>query len=76
VRRELLTRNPFGTLKSSAIAADRSRYVTPEETTTILDACPSLRWRVLFGLARLAGLRTPSETHRLTWADVDWDRKR
>jgi len=42
----------------------------------ILDACPDVRWRVLFGLARLAGLRTPSETHRLVWDDVDWERRR
>jgi len=27
-------------------------------------------------LARLAGLRTPSETHILTWGEVDWDRAR
>jgi hypothetical protein len=49
VRRELLKRNPFASLKSSAIAADRGRYVTPEEATAILDACPSLRWRVSSG---------------------------
>src|SRR5262249_17913031 len=76
VERDLLSRNPFKSLKSSAVAADRGRYVTPEEAAAVLDACGDLRWRVLFGLARLAGLRTPSETHRLTWADVDWDRRR
>ena len=30
----------------------------------------------MFGLARFAGLSVPSESHRLTWADVDWSRKR
>ncbi len=32
--------------------------------------------RTLIGLGRLAGLRTSSETHLLTWADVDFDRSR
>lgn len=31
---------------------------------------------MLFGLARYAGLRIPSESHRLTWADVDFERAR
>ena len=76
VDRELIDRNPFRKLKSSVLAANRDRYVTADEAGKILDACHSPMWRVLFGLARFAGLRTPSETHRLTWADVDWSRKR
>ncbi len=76
VERELLSVNQFRKLASRAIAADRDRYVTPDEAETILAACPNVRWRALFGLARLAGLRVPSETHILTWADVDWDRAR
>lgn len=76
VDREPITRNPFRKLKSSVLAANRDRYVTPEEAGTILGGCHAPQWRVLFGLARFAGLRTPSETHRLTWADVDWERKR
>ena len=76
VDRELIDRNPFRNLKSSVLAASRDRYVSPDEAAQILFACHSHQWRVLFGLARFAGLRTPSETHRLTWADVDWARKR
>jgi len=73
VERELLSSNPFRRLKTGVIAAERNRYVTPDETVKILDACPSVQWRTLLGLCRLAGLRCPSETHRLTWADVDWE---
>ena len=76
VDRELIGNSPFRKLKSSVVAANRDRYVSPDEAGAILTACPSHDWRVLFGLARFAGLRTPSETHRLTWADVDWARKR
>jgi integrase len=76
VGRGLLPRNPFGRLASSAIAADRSRYITPADTDTLIATCPNVQWRTLVGLARLAGLRTPSESHRLTWADVDWSRRR
>lgn len=76
VNRELIHRNPFAKLKSSAIAATRERIVTLEETERLLAAAPSLQWRLLIGLARYAGLRVDSESHRLTWSDVDWERRR
>ncbi len=38
----------------------------------MLNACPDAEWRVMFALARFGGLRTPSETLRLRWADIDW----
>ena len=55
---------------------DREYFVTREQATTVLDACPNIQWRALVGLARLAGLRVPSETRLLTWASVDWGRGR
>jgi len=76
VERELIARNPFAKLKSAAVSGTEDRYVTPEEAERILECCPNLQWRVLFGLARWAGLRCPSETHSLTWRDVDWERGR
>ena len=76
VDRELIHRSPLGKLKSSAIAAKRDRDISQEETERLLAACPSLQWRVLVGLTRYAGLRCDSETHGVTWADVDWERRR
>ena len=76
VDRELIGRNPFAKLKSSSVAANRDRYVSPDEAAKFLDECHSVQWKLVFGLARFAGLRVPSESHRLTWADVDWARKR
>ena len=35
-----------------------------------------LRLKLVFALARYAGLRTPSETHLLTWSDVNWQHNR
>ncbi len=76
VERELMNANPFRKLTSTAVSAERDRYITPKEADSILDKCPDIRWKVLFGLARFAGLRVPSETHLLTWGDVDWQRGR
>jgi len=76
VERGLIQQSPVRNLKSGVIAAANDRYVTPEEADNVLAACPNARWRLLFGLARFAGLRTPSETHLLAWGDVDWERRR
>ncbi len=76
VDRELIKRNPFSKLKSASIAANRDRHVSLNESIQILEACPNLQWRLLFSLNRFAGLRCSSETHGVTWRDVDWDRRR
>jgi integrase len=76
VRRKLILDNPFALLKSGPTASKYSRYVTPDEIDRVIDACPNAEWRLLFGLARYAGLRIPSESHLLTWADVDFERAR
>ena len=76
VDRELIRRNPFAKLKSAAIAARRDHFVSSEQTAKLLKNCPDLQWTVLIGLARYAGLRCPSETHGVTWRDVDWSQHR
>jgi len=71
VHREVLLKSPFGHLKGGVTPSRNNRYVTPEETEALLAAAPDAEWALLIGLARLAGLRTPSETSLLTWDDVD-----
>ncbi len=70
-----LVANPFRKLKSTSLAATARHYVTPEDTASLLNACPSLQWKLLVGLARYAGLRVPSEAFAITWDMVDWEKK-
>lgn len=72
-----LTKNPFADLRSGSQSNPaRARYVSLEAIRDILDACPSVDWRVLVALARLAGLRCPSEIGALTWGDINWEKGR
>ena len=76
VEQELIAKNPFSKLPSRTTAAARTRYITLPEADQILASCPDHAWKALFGLARFAGLRTPSETCAIAWGDVDWERGR
>ena len=72
----MIDRNSFAKLKSAAVTSEREHYVTPDDAAKILEFFPNVQWRPLFGLMRFAGLLCPSETHSVTWRDVDWERKR
>ena len=74
VRRKLLGSNPFADLQSGVRGnPERQFFVVREDAEKILDACPNIEWKLIFSLARYAGLRTPSETLLLRWGDVLWD---
>jgi integrase len=75
-RRELVSASPFEHLAGGTVAAQNDRYITPGEARAIIESCPDRRFQLLFALARYAGLRTPSETHLVTWEDVDWAERR
>ncbi|MBL9032122.1 MAG: tyrosine-type recombinase/integrase [Phycisphaerae bacterium] len=76
IEAEIITKNPIRGLPTGSVAANRERYVTTEEADRVLAALPDAQWRALFGLARFAGLRCPSETHGLRWTDIDLARGR
>ncbi|QDT54658.1 site-specific tyrosine recombinase XerC [Caulifigura coniformis] len=71
-RAELCRINPFTDVRAKAIS-DPSRQVFVERETIarVLDCCDPT-WRLLVTLSRYAGLRSPSETCSLRWADINW----
>lgn len=74
IRWKMIEDSPFQDLKpGSQVNSTRLRYVTKDETTAVLAACPDDRWRLIIGLARYAGLRCPSEIVALRWSDILWD---
>ena len=73
LRRRLVAENPFADVSIKASMPNRERFVTPEETAKLLDACPNHHWRAIVALARYGGLRCPSEVLSLRWQDIDWE---
>lgn len=77
VRRRLIASNPFAEVKAGTQAnPSRKHYVSRETIEAVIAACPNNNWRLIFALARYAGLRTPSELEHLKWSDVNWERGR
>ena len=78
LRKRLIAENPFADMKGCAVQANKLRehFVSRDVAAQVIAACPDNEWRLIFALARFGGLRTPSETLLLRWADVDWERGR
>jgi integrase len=76
-RAKLVTESPFTDIKAGSMSnPNRIRFVTREEITKVMDACPNGTWRLIIALARFGGLRCPTELLTLTWGDIDWERNR
>lgn len=72
LRRRLIVESPFADVSIKASMRKREHFITVEETTKLLDACPDQKWRTIVALARYGGLRCPSDVLSLRWQDVDW----
>lgn len=73
---KLVSENPFRAVKAGSQSnPSRMHYVPVAVVQTLINACVG-EWRLLFALARFAGLRVPSETALLRWTDIDFGRGR
>jgi integrase len=69
--------NPFEGM-AATVRADKARqfFVTREMADKVIESTPDLQWKLLIALSRYGGLRCPSESLALKWADVDWEHNR
>lgn len=73
VKAEAIAKTPFAEVTAGTMANDeRSVYVAAATIEKAIAMAPDAQWRLIIALARYAGLRTPSETLALRWADVDF----
>ena len=77
VKRKLISENPFvhDDIPTQTGAGDGSRqfYVNRELMNRVLSILPDLQWQLMFLLARVGGLRCPSEVLALKWSDIDFE---
>jgi integrase len=72
-----ITESPAARIPTgSFINRENDRFITLNEYQCLLDHCPSPEWRRIIALARMGGLRCPSELTPLKWSDIDWDKNR
>ena len=71
-----VTSNPFKELKpGSDVNLDGQHIVPVSDYEKLVEAINDPDWRVIIALARLGGLRCPSELTNLKWTDISWDAK-
>jgi len=76
-RKQMIKENPFESVRvPSQVNKSREEFITRETIARVINAAPNPEWRAIIGLARYAGLRTPSETLALKWTSIDWQRDR
>ena len=73
--RRFIDHNPFGSVTGLTVRAnpDTQFIVDRGLSARILAAMPNDMWRAMFALARIGGLRCPSETRALRWENIHWD---
>ncbi len=77
LKRKVISSNPFADVTAKAATSmEGERFVSPEETAQLLEACPNHDWRAIVALARYGGLRCPSDVLSLRWQGIDWVRER
>ena len=77
MRKRLINKNPFADQLAAVTGnAAKCHFISREDTTRLLKACPDLQWRLIVLLARFGrGYVCPSEILALHWHDMDRPRK-
>jgi len=72
---KIIDENPFSKVRTQRSTVKVNEFV-PREVVDKLMKKANPVWKVILGLSRYGGLRTPSETLSLRWDDIDWEMNR
>lgn len=76
VRLKIIASNPFEQVNIAAVVEEsRKCFVDRADIASVLEVC-NPTWRTIVALSRFGGLRCPSETLSLKWANIDFARGR
>jgi integrase len=76
-RMQWIPNNPLTGVKHGGyINHKKAEFVTIEEYEKYMQLTTNQDWRLLLTLARIGGIRCPSEAVNLTWDDIDWKNNR
>ena len=76
-KQKWLTDNPLANIeRGSFVNEEGNQTISMDEYYQLLDACPNQEWRTIIALARIGGLRCPSELQQLRWSDINWEKNR
>ena len=72
---KVLVDNPFSGIKlMKQTYPARIQFIDQATFLKVLDHCPNTQWKLIVSLARVSGLRIPSELVGLTWECIHWDK--
>ena len=72
---KVLVDNPFSGIKLMKITYPaRMQFIDRTTFLKVLDHCPNTQWKLIVSLARVSGIRIPSELVGLTWECIHWDK--
>ena len=72
---KIIDENPFCKVRTQRSTVKVNEFV-PREVVDKLMKKANPVWKVILGLSRYGGLRTPSETLSLRWEEIDWEMNR
>lgn len=74
VKKKWISENPFEDIRpGSQTNPERQVYVPMEHVLAVIDQMPCDEYRAILALARIAGMRVPSEPLALEWSHINWE---
>lgn len=76
VKKRWIPTNPFHEIRivGNQVNESRMHYVPLEHIEALMQEMPDNEYRLILGMARFAGMRTPSEPMAIKWEHVDWSK--